>query len=289
MEIQQLRCFVTVAETLNFRAAAERLHLVQPAVSQQLRRLESSLGVRLFDRSTRHVAITDHGLRLLPEARTVLAAVDRLSGTATRLAEDRPLLRLGTPRATDERVLRLLERLADRAPEIKVRPRRDGGPELLTAVRSGDLDAAIVRTVTEAPGLELIELWTEPLVVALPAGLEAAANGELSLDQLAELPLRIAPAERNAAFRDLILQACRAAGFEPILGPPFESFQQTLVAIGTDEPSWTVFYPVGPFPDYAPVAFRPLRAPILTTSLATRPDPPPRPIQELLAAAAELR
>lgn len=288
MEIQQLRCFVTVAETLNFRVAAERLHLVQPAVSQQLRRLESSLGLRLFDRSTRHVALTDDGTRLLPEARAVLAAVEGMRRTATSLTEERPQLRLGTPRATDDRVLRLLERLADRAPEIRVLPRRDGGPELLAAVRSGGLDAAIVRTVTQAPGLELTELWTEALMVALPAGHEAAAKPELSLDQLAELPLRIAPAERNAAFHDLIIGACRASGFEPVLGPAFESFQQTLVAIGADEPSWTVFYPIGPPPDYAPVAFRPLTTPASITSLATKPDPPPRPVQELLAAAAEL-
>lgn len=288
MEIQQLRCFVAVAETLNFRVAAERLHLVQPAVSQQVRRLESSLGLRLFDRSTRQVAITDDGARLLPEVRAVLAAFDGLRRTAGRLTEDRPVLRLGTPRATDERVLRLLERLADRTPEIRVLPQRDGGPELLAAVRSGDLDAAIVRTVTQAPGLELIELWAEPLLVALPAGHEAAADRELSLDQLAGLPLRIAPAERNAAFRELVIEACRAAGFEPVLGPAFESFQQTLVAIGADEPTWTVFYPVGPPPDYAPVAFRPLTAPTSITSLAIKPDPPPRPVQDLLAVAADL-
>lgn len=82
VEMRQLRCFVTVAEELHFGRAAERLHLVQPAVSQQLRNLERELGARLFDRSSRHVRLTETGALLLPEARAALAAADRLRAVA---------------------------------------------------------------------------------------------------------------------------------------------------------------------------------------------------------------
>src|SRR3954462_7737160 len=96
MELRRLHYFVTLAEELHFGRAAERLHIVQPAVSQQLRRLEAELGVTLVERSTRRVALTDAGRRFLPEARATLAAAERARAAVARSASGPVTLRLGT-------------------------------------------------------------------------------------------------------------------------------------------------------------------------------------------------
>lgn len=77
MELRQLRSFVVVAEELHFRRAAERLHLAQPSVSQQIRTLEAELGVRLFERNRRGATLTTSGAALLVEARELLNRADR--------------------------------------------------------------------------------------------------------------------------------------------------------------------------------------------------------------------
>src|SRR5215218_9484437 len=77
MELRQLRTFVVVAEELHFRRAADRLHLAQPSVSQQIRTLEAELGVDLFDRNRRGAVLTAAGTALLPEAQEVIARADR--------------------------------------------------------------------------------------------------------------------------------------------------------------------------------------------------------------------
>ncbi|PNG23724.1 LysR family transcriptional regulator [Streptomyces cahuitamycinicus] len=96
MELRQLTCFVTVAEELHFGRAAKRLHVVQPAVSQQVRNLERSLKVTLFERSTREVLLTEAGKELLPLARAVLRSVKMAEIVAARhTAQARTMPRTG--------------------------------------------------------------------------------------------------------------------------------------------------------------------------------------------------
>ena len=93
MELRHLRYFVAVAEELHFRRAAERLHVAQPAVSEQVRKLEVDLGVQLFERTHRSVALTNAGVALLDEARRVLRQAE-VARQAARNAEERATLRL---------------------------------------------------------------------------------------------------------------------------------------------------------------------------------------------------
>ncbi|WP_326825324.1 LysR family transcriptional regulator [Streptosporangium sp. NBC_01756] len=289
MELRQLAYFVAVAEEGGFGRAAERLSIVQSAVSQQIRRLERELGVPLFDRSTRYVRLSGAGERLLPEARAVLAATDRTRQVAADIrAGTDGVLRLGIVQGPGDRIYRTLNELAAVAPRLQVRPRRLSLSARLSAIRSGELDAALVRALTDAPGLELLPIWTDPLYVALPVGHPLTRSADLRLEDLADLPLRLAPREDNPPFHDLVTDACRAAGIAPPPGPPFTTFQETLSDIGVAAPSWTVFYEVAGLPEIPRVAVRTLAEATLTTSLAVLPGPPAPAVRHLLATLARV-
>ncbi|MFI1714198.1 LysR family transcriptional regulator [Streptomyces sp. NPDC053513] len=290
MELRQLRYFVTVAEEGGFGRAAERLGVVQSAVSQQVRRLERAWGVELFERTTRRVRLSAAGERLLPEARAVLAAADRTARVAADItAGDDGILRLGGIHGPGDRINRVLGELASGAPRLQVRLRRLPVTRRLAAVRDGELDAAFVRALPDepgaAPGLTLLPLWSDPLYAALPEEHPLATEPEPRLEQLAGLPLRLAPREENPPFHALVTGAFGAVGGRPVPGPPFSDLQATLTAIGTArEPSWTLFYEVRGLPRVPRVAVRPLAGLTVATSLAVRPGPPGPALRHLLGA-----
>lgn len=159
------------------------------------------------------------------------------------------VLRLGSVQGPGDRIYRLLGEVAALAPGLQVRLRRLPVADRLGAVRSGELDAALVRALSTAPGLELLPVWSDPLYVALPADHPLTGEPVLRLERLAGLPLRLAARESNPPFHDLVTEAFRTAGAEPLLGPPFTDLQETLTAIGSSAPSWTVFYEVAGLPD----------------------------------------
>jgi DNA-binding transcriptional LysR family regulator len=281
MEIRQLRYFVAVTDQGGFARAAEHLHIVQPAVSQQIARLERELGVRLFERTSRRVRLTGAGERLLPEARALLAAEERILRVAGDIAAGTDgVLRLGTSQGLGERLDRVLQKLP---PGQQVRLSSLPLAQRLAAVRTGALDAAFVRALDDAPGLQLLPAWTDRLVVALPAAHPLAAKPVLKLADLAGLPLRIAPRADHPPLYDLLMAACREAGFEPVRGAPFTNVQDTMAEIGTGEPSWTVLYRAAA--EVVPVrrvAVRPLAGPVVITALAVLPGPPGPAVRRLL-------
>ncbi|GAA2670757.1 LysR family substrate-binding domain-containing protein [Nonomuraea recticatena] len=199
---------------------------------------------------------------------------------------DDGVLRLGAVNAPGDGIYRMLGELATVAPRLQVRLRRLSLADRLAAVRSGELDAALVRALPAAPELELLPVWTDPLYAALPADHRLADEPVLRLKQLAGLPVRLAPRENNPPFHDLVMDAFRAAGVEVCLGPPFTDFQETLVSIASGPPSWTVLYEVSGLPVFPMVAMRPLAEPALVTSLAVKPGPPSPRVRHLLNALA---
>jgi DNA-binding transcriptional LysR family regulator len=283
MEIRQLEYFVAVAEELHFGRAAERLHIGQPAVSQQIARLEREFAVHLFDRSTRRVRLTAAGIRLLPEARASLAVLERLRLTVVEPnAELNGPLRVGTSEGLGERLDRVLESLATIAPALEVRLLSMPLPKRLDAVRAGDLDAAFVRPAVETSSLEVSPVWTESLVAALPATHPLAAQSMLGLSDLADVPLRMSEREANSAIYDLVVNALREAGVDPPEGPVISSMYDALSEIGTGAPAWTVLYAsAAERLQIRRVAFRNLGLPPIQT-LLVRPTGPPSEVVRLL-------
>jgi DNA-binding transcriptional LysR family regulator len=244
VELRQLEYFVAVAEHLHFGRAAESLSIGQPAVSQQVARLERELGVSLLDRSSRPVRRAAAGARFLPEARAVLAAVERARAVATDSTPREPAttLRIGSSAGLGDRLGRVLAELEAADPtvvaELVTAPTR----ARLERVAAGQLDAAFVRGVTSAPGVELIEVWQDRLVVVLPARHELAERDVVPLGELAELPLRIVGRRANPPLVDLVMGACAEAGFSPRLADHPEAVEAVLAAVASGPPSWSVLY-----------------------------------------------
>lgn len=266
MELRQLTYFVAVAEELHFGRAAERLHIVQSAVSQQIQRLERELRAELFDRTPRRVRLTTAGERLLPEARAVLAAAEK----ARAAVAPPPGLRIGTGTGPAEQLDRVLAAFTEQVPDVPIELVALPAEERLGRVAGGQLDAAFVRAAEPPPGVRVLPLRADPLVAALPAAHPLAAREEIDLTELAGLPLALTPRRNNPALVDLVVDACRRAGFEPLPGPVSGTLRETLAAVGV-RPLWTVVYAShARVPHSSRLAFVPLRAPglALPTGLA---------------------
>ncbi|MGC5614989.1 LysR family transcriptional regulator [Georgenia sp. Z1491] len=190
MELQQLRYVLAVAETRSFTRAAERCFVVQSALSHQVKALERELGVDLFARTSRRVEVTAAGEAFLPAARAALDAVERAAAEAASAAgEVRGTLRIGLiPTVTALDVPALVGRLRDEHPAVRVTMRGGGSDELVAAIRSGELDLAVLGlSDTRSPvGVASRELAREPLVAVLPAGHRLARRRRLGLAELAD-------------------------------------------------------------------------------------------------------
>ncbi|WP_308116969.1 LysR family transcriptional regulator [Pseudonocardia sp. WMMC193] len=280
MEVRQLRYFVAVAEELHFGRAAERLGIVQPAVSQQIGRLERELGVRLLDRTPRRVALTGDGARLLVEARAALAAVDRVRSVAEDLASGRTgVFRLGTSPGLGERLRRGVGTLRVSSPELGLRLVEGRAADHARAIRRGELDAALVRG--EVPGTRSVRLWEEPLRVVLPRA-HPAAGGPVAVRELKDLRLRL-PAD--PALEAAVLGRCAEEGLDPERGREVRSVEDTAVEIAAGDRDWTVVYGEQAGLASCGAMLRPFAPPLTVPGLLLLPADGARECADALAAA----
>jgi DNA-binding transcriptional LysR family regulator len=219
MELRHLRYFVAVAEELHFRRAAERLHVAQPAVSEQIRKLEQELGVRLFNRTQRSVALTSAGTALLEEARHVLRHAE-VAQQAARSAGDQATMRLRIgylPDSLPAHVPRALRYLAVSAPRVLVDLETGPALRLIAEVRARRLDAVVTSLPAPTGGLRMTPLGEQRAVAVLPVTHAHAVEPEVALQRLAPERLVVLPREANPAFHGAVIAMCHQAGLSPTL------------------------------------------------------------------------
>jgi DNA-binding transcriptional LysR family regulator len=217
MELRHLRYFVAVAEELHFRRAAERLYVAQPAVSEQVRKLEEELGVRLFDRSQRSVSLTIAGAALLEEARHVLRHAE-MAQEAARTAEDRATMNLRIGHLADSlptEVARALRRLGSIVPNVRVDLKTGPALRLVEDLRAGRLDAAVVALPLPAAGLRTTLAAAQGAVAALPADHRSAGEPSSDLERIAPDRIVTLPRDVNPPFHDAVVALSHRAGLSP--------------------------------------------------------------------------
>ncbi|MEU3370117.1 LysR family transcriptional regulator [Streptomyces sp. NPDC006711] len=218
MQFQQLLYFVAVAETRHFTRAAERVHVSQPSLSQQIKALENELGAELFSRARGNIALTDAGEALLPLARRILADADTARIEVQELAQlRRGRVRLGaTPSLCTGLLPDVLRAFHDSHPGIQLLIEEGGSHDLVRELARGALDLALIVLPLPAgsPALTTIELLREDLVVVSSADEEPPGSGSrVRIAELRDAPLVMF--RHGYDLRELTVAACRAEGFEP--------------------------------------------------------------------------
>ena len=220
MELRHLRYFVAVAEELHFTRAAERLHIGQPPLSQQIQALEAELGVLLFQRNKRSVALTDAGRHLLGRARQVLAEAGGLGEEVRRVARGEVgELRIGyTSSLPLTSILR--ELIADhrrRFPQVTLRLREMYTNAQFEALHRGELDVGFVRFNDPAgpPGIRLQVLRRDPLRLIVPEEHRFAGRQSVSIAECRDEDFVAYPVSIGAGLVGLLMRLCARAGFVP--------------------------------------------------------------------------
>lgn len=237
MQLRQLEIFVVLAEELHFGKSAARLNVTQSALSQQLQRLESSVGAQLVIRTSREVSLTEAGELFLEPAKETLADANRAVVAVQDYNEGRVgRIVIGALGAGLNGPLpEIVRRFRQEAPQtiLELRHYSDSASQE-RALLSGNLDAAVVRGVANGRSIEAVKLLDEGFIAVFPENHPMGTRRRVSLKELASESYVLWPRRLGSSFYDLIIAGCRAQGFEPrieAVGDSIEA-QLALVAAG---------------------------------------------------------
>jgi len=231
-ELRQLRYFVAVAEEGNLTRAAGRLHIAQQSLSQQIRALETQLGVTLFERTTRGVSLTEPGEVLLRDARPVLAGAERAVESVRRAAHGEPAeLRVGVLASVANHLMPPVVRaFAERYPSIDLITEDVTIAALVERLRAGTLDAGLSRPPL-VDDLETELILREPVAAVLPEGHPLADRDQLEMADLADEDWVLTPRESWPPWHRFYDEEYAAAGYRPRVVRRGSSVQNLLALV----------------------------------------------------------
>jgi len=236
MELRQLKYFIAVAEELHFGRAAERCHIAQPPLSQQIKRLEEELGVMLLERTSRKVMLTPEGAEFLDRSRDIFGRIDEAVDRVQSMSRgEEGCLRVGfIGPASLSPLPQAIRCFRDANPRIKLDFSAKSTTEQLPMLRNDRLDIVFVRLFGhDVEGLEQMIFLREPYVLALPQGHELETLERVDIRQLDGQPLifnqRIA---QPALYRSLI-GSFHKAGFMPNIVQEVNTEQSTIALVAT--------------------------------------------------------
>ena len=212
-----LRSFVVLAEELHFSKAAARLHMTQPALSQQIRRLELQLGVDVFERTRSSVRLSEGGRAILAPARNAVKAAESVEGMAAAVARgERGELRLGFSPGVHYVAQAVLAEAGRRLPAVRTRARQDSSGALSREVAEGDLELALGFCTEPRAGIVCERLLVEPAVLAVGTRHRLASRRRpVRLDELRRETFALVDPRDGAGYNRAVAARCRQAGFEP--------------------------------------------------------------------------
>jgi DNA-binding transcriptional LysR family regulator len=290
-ELRQLRYFVAVAERGSFTGAAQELFVAQQAISQQVKALETALGVTLLWRTSRRVELTPAGKVFLADCRRVLAATDR----AVRRVQEAARGEVGTVRicytvtAAYQTVPELLARLGQHYPQLKTKAREVFADDLPRLLHSDRCDVGIAPATRYPVGLHQQQIRAEPWRLAVGEKHPMADRAQIPLAELGDEQVELWPRDMAPGYYDAVVSACQAAGFEPRLdqeaaGSTVWGYIAQGRGIGLVVSSLAEQLPLGVrLIDIAPPA-----PPPLAITAVWQPDEMQAAVERLLEVAAEL-
>lgn len=218
-DLRQMRYFVAVAERGSFTRAAADLYVAQQAVSQQVKALESALGVSLLRRNSRQVELTAEGAVFLADCKRILAAADRAVRRVQAAArgEAGEISLAYTLTTAYHTVPTLLARMTQRYPQLKVHDREVFASDIPRMLQAEQCDVALAPATSYPPGLTQRVIRQEPLRLAVGERHPLAAAASVTLSSVAGERFELWPRDMAPGYYDAILAACRAAGFDPEL------------------------------------------------------------------------
>lgn len=223
MEFQQLKYICAIADTGSFSRAAERCHVAQPSLSQQVLKLEEDLGARLFDRLGRSVRLTEAGRAFLPHARSILHQMEAArSGVEDKRTDVRGSVAVGIiPTVAPYLMPQFVAAFSKKYPDARLRILEETTPVLIESLRNLSLDVAILALPLRHKEFQLYPLRTEPLYAALARDHARAGAKNISLRELRGE--QFVMLRDGHCFRDLSVAACSRAKVNPRIA--FESGQ----------------------------------------------------------------